>query len=595
MQRETGSGARMSAISEDVERTNDVPATRMPRRDPRRAVRALAHVEGKRLIMHPAFIAFVALVVGPLMLIIGEPLGMSEGLIMISLFSWPIAAGTMIATNLAVRRAARDDAQDLEDAASLSEPARTVAHLLSVLYAVAVTAVLMTAWVVYLRSNDAVGALDVAEAATPLGYIAGAGAIGVFMGRWVPWSLGWLAGLATVIVAQVGVSRIQPEAHPLRWLAPWVPADEHLGFELLPRVAGWHLLYLFGLAAIVGVLALMRRGPSRAIAASLAITMLVTAGAAFGQTRPLSDEKAAQIATAIVTPPSLCEQRGAIRVCVYPSAEHARASFFPPAQSVFDQLPAPLRGEQLDIRQHSGWSAMLSLPASVIAQLPDSAPPPPYVWPDDGAVHVDHRVDDVAGSFEIQMAIALRVALRAVGLPMEPGTGAVGQPRRLVRHPDRVKAEPPVETGVPTLLRCVSGGQARAVVALWLTGQATTGARRLLTVAGDPGEEFHDDGISHRLGTDSISTTTDDLLFIEPALWSADMPSPTLFAASDLQYANQMLQRPDDAVGAAVRANWDVLTDPRTPTSTLVGSLDLVPLPSNMTTLPFAPIEPRCT
>jgi len=112
----------------------------------RRAMLALAVVESRRLLRHPAVLAAAAL---------GAVLLWSSGRHIVPVLSRsdiatqipvaPLAAAALLATNLAALRAHRDGADDLYGATRLSLAWRTLAHLLSVLALVALGGTLVGA------------------------------------------------------------------------------------------------------------------------------------------------------------------------------------------------------------------------------------------------------------------------------------------------------------------------------------------------------------------------------------------------------------------------------------------------------------------
>jgi hypothetical protein len=107
---------------------------------------ALAVVESRRLLRHPAVLAAAAL---------GAVLLWSSGRHIVPVLSRsdiatqipvaPLAAAALLATNLAALRAHRDGADDLYGATRLSLAWRTLAHLLSVLALVALGGTLVGA------------------------------------------------------------------------------------------------------------------------------------------------------------------------------------------------------------------------------------------------------------------------------------------------------------------------------------------------------------------------------------------------------------------------------------------------------------------
>ncbi|MBW3652255.1 MAG: hypothetical protein KY433_01425 [Actinobacteria bacterium] len=198
----------------------------------------------------------------------------------------PLAAGTLLAANLAALRSLRSHAVELQGALPARAPATTLAQLLSIAWAVAAGVVFVGA--AFLLTGAA-GGVDVdatGRSATPSAFelaqgpaaIAVGGAAGVALARRVP-HLAASSLLVVVLLAGNMMLSSQSRQTPLAWLAPVVntadvapgiewpcyrPVEtrcEVLGFETAS--AGWHLLYLAGLACVLAALALARDGARR--------------------------------------------------------------------------------------------------------------------------------------------------------------------------------------------------------------------------------------------------------------------------------------------------------------------------------------------
>jgi hypothetical protein len=120
---------------------------------------------------------------------------------------------------------------------------------------------------------------------------------------------------------------------------------------------------------------------------------------------------------------------------------------------------------------------------------------------------------------------------------------------------------------------CFTLGQARAVVALWLAAQATP---ELKSLAARLAAEFpYGPRIDRKVGL---------ILYGPFSPFNGDPLSAGLdrvnFSDAEFSYAATLLRHPAAGVGSAIRAHWDVLTDPSTRTSMLVRLLHLEPLPS---------------
>lgn len=248
-------------------------------------VRALARIEGPRLLRHPAFVAGAALAVLFSMMMVRDNVGgayqllMGAGLV-------PLAAGTLLAANLAALRSLRSDTVELQGALPARPLAMTLAHLLSLAWAVAAgiafvaTAFLLTGAGAGIEV-DATGRTavpSVFELAQGPAAIAVSGAAGIALARAVP-HLAASGLLVVVLLAGDMMLSSQSTESVLAWLAPvvntahapsgvgWpcyrpvVDGCEVLGFQTAS--AGWHLLYLAGLVGVLAALALARDGERR--------------------------------------------------------------------------------------------------------------------------------------------------------------------------------------------------------------------------------------------------------------------------------------------------------------------------------------------
>ncbi len=157
---------------------------------------ALSRLEGRRLVRHPAVL--VGLAFGAALLINNRlaesnvPTGF-EGLRMLAI---PLAVGTFIAANLGALRNRRHGTAELYEAEPLSARHRTAAHLLSVLWAVAVAVLVAGLTLVTLSVSGGldVGFVDGIRHRTPtivevaLGptVVGLFGVVGILMARWIP-------------------------------------------------------------------------------------------------------------------------------------------------------------------------------------------------------------------------------------------------------------------------------------------------------------------------------------------------------------------------------------------------------------------------
>jgi hypothetical protein len=247
---------------------------------------ALARVEGRRLVKHPAVLAGAAF--GLLFLAVSRlaESDIPSGFEAFRFLPFGLAVGTFIAANLGALRNRRHGTVELYDAEPLSARRRTAAHLLSVLWMVAVTVGWVGVILVTLIVSDGlvVGFIDGVRHRAPtvvelaLGPIVVGlfGVIGIMVARWIPSVvvplLAVVAALPYLVVEAWGVAEGSSGWYIPLWSAArhggsWIEAGRGSGYSPVVDFAiaalAWHLLYLIGLILIASVLALARLGWTR--------------------------------------------------------------------------------------------------------------------------------------------------------------------------------------------------------------------------------------------------------------------------------------------------------------------------------------------
>jgi len=513
-----------------------------------RVVRPLARADLRRVLRHPAFLVGVLLT--PLMLLPATEFASSwldaSGGIALALV--PLGWSTIIATNLVALRPRRTGTEELFATLPAPQPVRTTALLATAVGPVVVASVLAVAWVVALgfgyprRSGELRGSPQWAEIGVGVLIVAGSVCVGVGVARWVRHAgFGTLAAIATMVI-QVRFLDVttwpwsRPAGDPLRFLA-FIAEDAKTGADFLQvRPAGWHLLYVGGLVVTMAGVALARDGLRRPVLAVLGTGVLVTAGAGWMQTRPLSDAREDEMVAQLIDPTRYqeCEEEGGVRYCAYPEFRDDARAWHSVVGATTALLPTgPDRRAPLTVSQRppqitgdSDCSPMPfeeTLPPSVAARLSPDA-----LWPADGNVHPGFREesfpcsdDDVHGFF-----LAVQTGAWAVGLPPAP-------------HHDHV--------------RCTATGQARAAIALWAGAAASPdGAATLreVVVAGA-------DGTGHLTFAD----------WDGPPMWGVT------YAVGDAELALAMLALDPADVRDRLEPGWARWTDPATGTEALARTL----------------------
>ncbi len=207
-----------------------------------RTVVALARIEARRILLHPAFLGsmglftlFVFAVVG------GGGSAMQPGMLALGL-GVGIAAGGLLSTNLAAQRARRDHVLELYGSLPSPPEARTAGVLAGALLGpVLISAVASVAGAVLLRSDENIGKyVDLALGVQFPLMVAALCAIGSGTARWIPGPI----TAPIVLVAHIMT--------PIVWAAPWIlPTESHARME-------WHFAYVVSLIVFWCALSFLR-------------------------------------------------------------------------------------------------------------------------------------------------------------------------------------------------------------------------------------------------------------------------------------------------------------------------------------------------
>ncbi len=228
----------------DGARATAVPSSRtLPQA---RVVVALAGIEAKKMLVHPAFLLTVAF--GLLLLRGSVGLSAAEGGLVVNLV-WLVAGvavgsmiGGVLTANVAALRSRRDHLLELFGSLPSPAEARTAGVLAGVVVGLGVLALVVggLAWFGLERTDDAAAATDLFLAVQyPLSVLA-LGALGVAVARWIPSVLGG----PLIVVAHVFTGII--------WVVPWIATTDS------GIARGWHLAYLGAVIAGFAALAFLR-------------------------------------------------------------------------------------------------------------------------------------------------------------------------------------------------------------------------------------------------------------------------------------------------------------------------------------------------
>ena len=551
-----------------------------------RVVLRLAIHEGRRLVRHPVFVggailslAAFGLLTWNLAPVLHREDGHSIGALL------PLAAATLIVANLASIRGERDGASELYRGTPTSASVRTLAHLVSLAWAVAGACVLLVVMFGYLALDAPVGTPRAAELAAGPATVLLFGCLGILLGRWKHHVA--IAPIALVLLIAIEIMLIQPVvgyriSHSrLPWLAPWVPTSltSSVPPELVVRPADWHLLYLCGLILVVGAGAVLTHGLRRRVIAVLIAGALVVGIGGAAQLRPLPRSEHLRLLAQIEHPEEVqtCDERNGFTYCAYPAYVPWIDRWATAIEGALEPVPEEDRPTGLVVRQTFGsyFEGHVDLPKTALRRLR---------WDrgatDDLLVGADWGRWSAEGFYE--MGLNLSVAMRPVGLPTErrdirltESDVALFKKTYLSQFPKRRRAavaRNKFQVG-KRWTSCHTFGQARAVVAMWIAGQATPNTEAAMQQ-------------TNRNYPYGITLDHDHKYwYYNGPFWNFYAPTPgnpdwgvVNWMDPEFRYAVQLLDRPDEEVAAALRADWDELTDPTTGTEVLVSRFDLKPL-----------------
>lgn len=267
-----------------------------------------------------------------------------------------VALAVLLSVNLAVLRSRRRDTERLFGVLVVSTWRRSLAHVLSVVPAVLLTAVgvgVQFGWEAL--KPGAVGHGSPAELLVGPLTVLLFGALGVLLARLLksPF-VGPLLVVFFLFFLVLGVAPGDGESGT-RWLTPvvGVSSSETLPSDLLGRPAAWHALYLLGLGLTVAVLAVVAGGGHRVkalypVLGGAVALALVGAVAQSGGT-PASLTAAREKAT--FDPEQECVQRGRSTYCAYPEWTPRIGTWAQVVDEVSDLAGGTAHDQPLHVRQ----------------------------------------------------------------------------------------------------------------------------------------------------------------------------------------------------------------------------------------------------
>ncbi|MGW0818926.1 ABC transporter permease [Streptomyces viridiviolaceus] len=292
-----------------------------------RAVLALARFEARRLLLNvPVVVAFVVYIGW----IVWRTQQSWDGYPALqdadrATQGGPLLVGTavMLCVDFAVLRSRRHGTERHFAVLVVAPWRRTVAHVLSVVPAAALTAVCVAGQFTWeALKPGAIGHGSPAELAVGPLTVLLLGAAGVLLARLAPSPLAApLLAVCFLFTFVLGTFPVGGE--DTAWLAPVVTeaGTETLPSDLLGRPAAWHALYLAGLALCAAFLAVLAAGGRNiAVRAGVAATLALALVGAVGQAGEVSPEVTAARERVSVSPEKeqTCVERGRSTYCAFP-------------------------------------------------------------------------------------------------------------------------------------------------------------------------------------------------------------------------------------------------------------------------------------
>lgn len=340
------------------------PATAVRRGSRTAAVLALARFETRELLLRIPVIGFGLLFVG---LTVYDVIAHRDGMDAFPALqdadrdtqSLPLllALALLVCVNRAALRPRRHHNTEQVDALVVEPWRRTLGHALSVVPVALLTAVVVLAeFTTKALFPGAVGHGSAAELAVGPLVVLAAGATGVLLARLFPTPLAPV--LFVVVVCAVPVIGVPATGGPV-WMEWITPVQQQLGVVTLPsgllgRPAGWHALYLGGLAALLLCVALLRAGGrTRVIGAATVLALAATAVGVAGQSRGIPDSVTAARRTAARTPERVqsCVTSAGSTYCSFPEWTARRADWAAVVRRVQGSAGGEAAGRTLTVRQ----------------------------------------------------------------------------------------------------------------------------------------------------------------------------------------------------------------------------------------------------
>jgi hypothetical protein len=505
-----------------------------PRRRPASSVSVLGRVEARELATSVWFaVAYATLLI--FVAAISRELGhwdrswwsfATELVMMVH----PFCAFTIVAVHRAVSRAGRDGLEELYESCPVERVGRTRAQLragwVAVVAAGIFALVLTTIIAIFGAAYGPFDGRFAADVVVVPVLAAGAVALAVALGRWVPWALAPVLAVAGIALLEQGLFDLGHDGGKLRGLTPagfWPESDP---LYQAPRPVG-RLAWLAGLTLAVGALALVRSrsGWRRAPLTALVIGLAVSLSGVVAVIRPLSDATVDRLEAYVSNSGryQVCyELSPDVRVCMpEPYADLGRR-YSRELAPMAEALPESAFDRQVTMRPRFGgpWEP---LPAEVKDRF---------------ALRFTLSADAVEIGLQHTDFDFAQARFRLAAAAVEGSTD-------LTTTTIRVAGE---SSGLVVLWYATRGLSADAADAT-LTPEIPAGVRVTDSMRGD--------------------------------VWPTDVCGQhrgMLWSRQDLAAARALLTLPDEHVNRVLAAGWSHWIDPLTPTDDLLAALDLPPV-----------------
>jgi hypothetical protein len=441
-------------------------------------------------------------------------------------FVHPLVGMVVVASHRAVTRSVRDGTEEVFGVCPTRPETRTIGHLAAAWVPLAVAVVFLStfAGALQLRAAGLHGGLSADSAGDVVGALLlclGGAALGVALGRWIRFGLVPIVAVVGVAFLSTGISGIGGHGwNPFVQLST-APTIEVPSPVFADRPVWAHALWILALTAIVAVLAVLRHRRDRLVLTlgGCAIVLALLSGIA--ATREMPAASAARIADLVERPEAhqdCAELSDRVQACVF-----------------------PLHTEYLD--------------RVVVDASPVAAALPPEV----GRVTIRQFYDDPIDQLppEVRRRLVLPLEDRPQEIPLkdfdELGT-FTGVRRDLAQFAVGLPTTPDDE-----LMPTVVAGQARGVVALWLSvrglGRDEQLRRTSVPQSGGSSDDPFERGSLDGVGACSVPSV----------VWSGQ----------DLAAAREVIGLPDDLVARTITSEWERWTDPATGTDEFLAAVGL--------------------